>query len=181
MTSSRRSASNSEPGEEVVTGRLVGPFGVRGEVKLLPLTDFPERLEQMRSLRLRLRGGDCEEWALAGIRPHKQMYVIRLDGCASVEDAEALRDAEVCVPESELPPLPQGEYYVHDIVGLRVVTEAGDELGTVDDVIRTGANDIYRVGRLMIPATRDAIVRLDPAAGVIVTRSRAYLDGEEVR
>src|SRR5438067_89262 len=146
MTSSRRSASRSDPGEEMVAGRLVGPFGVRGEVKLLPLTDFPERLEEMATLRLRLPDGDRQEREVLGIRPHKQMYVVRLAGCSRVEDAEALRDAEVCVPEGEQAPLPEGEYYFHEIVGLRVVTEDGEELGTVDDVIRTGANDIYRVG-----------------------------------
>ena len=181
MTSSRRSASRSDPGEELIAGRLVGPFGVRGEVKLLPLTDFPERLEQLETLRLQLPDGTRQERRLLGIRPHKRLYVVRLSDCGSVEDAEALRDAEVRVPEDEEAPLPEGEYYVHQIVGLRVVTEDGEELGTVEDIIRTGANDIYRVGRLLIPATCDAVLRLDPAAGVIVTRPRAYLEGEELR
>jgi 16S rRNA processing protein RimM len=170
-----------DPGEELVAGRLVGPFGVRGEVKLLPLTDFPERLEELETLRLRLPNGARQERRILGIRPHKRMYVVRLAGCDSVEDAEVLRDAEVCVPEGEEAPIPEGEYYLHEIVGLRVVTQDGEELGTVDNVIRTGANDIYCVGRLMIPATRDAVIRLDPAAGVIVTRPRRYLEGEEVR
>ena len=165
----------------MVAGRLVGPFGVRGEVKLLPLTDFPERLETMATLRLRLPNGEVRVRKVLGIRPHKRIYVVRLAGCGSVEDAEALRDAEICVRESERAPLPEGEYYVHEIVGLRAVTEDGEVLGTVDDVLRTGANDIYRVGHLMIPATRDAVVRLDPAAGVLITRPRSYFEGEEIR
>ena len=179
MTSSR--SSGRDPGDDLVAGRLVGPFGLRGEVKLLPLTDFPERLERLAALRLRLPDGSIQERQILGMRPHKQMYLVRLAGCSSVEDAESLRDAEVCVAADEAEPLPAGQYYQHEIIGLRAVTEDGEELGTVDDVFRTGANDVYRVGRLLIPATRDAVVRLDPPAGVLITRPRAYLEGEDVR
>jgi 16S rRNA processing protein RimM len=114
------------------------------------------------------------------MRPHKSFLVARLEGCDTRNDAEALRGAEVWIREDEAEPLPEGEYYVHEILGLRVVTEDGEVLGTVDEVIQTGANDIYRAGRFLIPATRDAVLRLDPAHGQIVTRSRGYLEGEEV-
>lgn len=167
-----------EPDEGLVVGRLVGPFGIRGELKLLPLTDFPERLQQRRTLRLRRPEGDVEERRVVSMRPHQAVLVVRLEECDSREAAEDLRGAEVWIPEEEAAPLPEGHFYVHQIVGLRVVTEDDEELGQVDEVLQMGANDIYRVGKLLIPGTRDAVLKLDPAEGVMVTRSRAYLEGE---
>jgi 16S rRNA processing protein RimM len=165
--------------EGLVVGRLVGPFGIRGEVKLLPLTDFEDRLARLQELELRFGDGRTERRAILGIRRHKSLYLVRLDRCGRIEDAEALRGAEVWIGPHQVKSLPEGQYYVHEVIGLRVVTEEGEELGQVEEVFRTGANDVYRVGGLLLPATRDAVVRLDPTRGLIITRSRAYLEGEE--
>ena len=81
----------------------------------------------------------------------------------------------------EAAPLPEGRFYEHQILGLRVVTPEGEELGRVREIMRLPSNDVYVAGALLIPATHDAIVRLDPEEGVLVVRSREYLQGEEVR
>jgi 16S rRNA processing protein RimM len=156
----------------------VGPHGLGGEIKLYPTTDYPEQLAQLKTVRLRFADGGEEERALLGVRQQKGMFYVRLAGCASRSAAEALRDVEVWIREDQAAPLPEGQFYLHEIVGLRAVTEDGEELGTVDEVLKMPANDVYRVGRLLIPATRDAVRRLDPAAGILVTAKRAYLEGE---
>jgi 16S rRNA processing protein RimM len=159
----------------------VGPQGLRGECRLYPLTDYPEHLRRVKRVTVRYPDGGTEEREIASNRPHGNLLAVRLTGCETRDQAEALRDAEIWIDAADAPPLPEGQFYLEQIVGLRAVTEDGQELGRVDEVLRMPANDVYRVGSLLIPATADAVVRLDPAAGVIVTRSRAYLEGEEVR
>lgn len=191
MTSSRkfairrpgreRAAPPGAPPASLVVGKLVGPHGVTGELKLRPLTDHPERLERLTRLLLRFPDGEEASYPVLGRRWHKEMLLVRLDGVLDRDAAEALRDAEVLIPVEEAAPLPEGRYYEHQILGLRVVTPDGEELGRVTEIMNLPSNDVYVAGDLLIPATHDAIERLDPSAGVIVVRSREYLEGEEVR
>jgi 16S rRNA processing protein RimM len=85
--------------------------------------------------------------------------------------AETVRDVDVLIPSSEAPPLAEGEFFVADVVGLRAVTTSGRALGIVAEVISTGANDVYVVrgdaGEVLIPAIRDVVTSIDPAAGVL--------------
>lgn len=113
-------------------------------------------------------------------RPHGPAWLFRLKGIESRDAAEGLRGCVAQIPRSEAAPLPEGRYYEHEILGMTVRTEDGEVLGEVTQVIATGANDIYAVGKLLIPATRDAVLRLDPAEGEMVVRSRRYLEGEDV-
>jgi 16S rRNA processing protein RimM len=164
-----------------VVGTLVGPHGVTGEVKLRPLTDYPERLEHLKTLQLRFPDGEAATYPVLGRRWHREMLLVRLDGVLDRDAAEALRDAQVVVPVEDAAPLPEGRFYEHQILGLRVVTPDGEELGRVTQIMNLPSNDVYVAGDFLIPATHDAIERLDPEAGVVVVRSREYLEGEEVR
>jgi 16S rRNA processing protein RimM len=179
MTSSRRSGT-PPPSEELIVGEIVGPFGVAGEVKLYPITDFPERLRRYRRLVLALPDGSRQEARVRRARPHKNVWLLKLQDVNTVEAAEALRGAQALVPAALAEPLPQGHFYLHEIMGLRVVTAAGEELGTVTDILRSPANDVYVAGDLLIPAVKEMIERIDPAEGVIVVRSREALASEEV-
>ena len=180
MTSSRKSRK-ANAGEGLLVGRLVGPFGIRGEVKLMPETDHPEHLLTFKQFRLRRPDGGEEEREVERTRPHKGMILVKFRGVDTMTDAEALRDCGVWIEDEEAVPLKEGEYFVHDLIGLRVVTPDGEELGVVSDVLRSAANDVYVAGKYMIPAIDDAIVEIAPERGVIVVRSRAYLEGEEIR
>lgn len=185
----RKDADNTAPApvpepsqpESLVVGVLVGPHGVQGEVKLRPLTDFPERLSQLKRLHLRFPDGGEEERAVTGRRWHKEMLLVRLEGVTDREAADAMREVQVLVPVDQAAPLPEGQFYEHQILGLRVVTPDGEELGRVREIMRVPSNDVYIAGRYLIPATHDAILRIAPEEGVLVVRSREYLDGEEVR
>jgi 16S rRNA processing protein RimM len=167
--------------DALVVGVFVGTHGTQGEVKLRPLTEFPERIPKLKELRLRFPDGAEETRRLVGSRAHKGMLLVRLEGVTTMAAAEALRGAQVLVSIEEAAPLPEGRYYEHQILGLRVVTPGGEELGTVTQIIEGASNDVYVAGRYLIPATHDAVLRLAPEEGMIVVRSKEYLEGEEVR
>ena len=179
MTSSARSET-PPPTDGLIVGEVVGPFGVAGEVKLYPLTDFPERLRRYRRLVLALPDGSRRDVRVRRARPHKNIWLLKLQDVNTPEEAEALRGAQAIVPAHLVEPLPEGHFYLHDIIGLRAVTAAGDELGTVTDVLRSPANDVYVVGNLLIPAVKEIVERIDPAAGILVVRSKEALASVEV-
>jgi 16S rRNA processing protein RimM len=180
MTSSLPSGSRNSPApEDLLVGQIVGPFGRIGEVKLLPLTDFPERLAERKSLLLRWPDGREDRRRVQRARPHKGVLLVKFEGSESIDDAETLRGAEVWVDREQAAPLPPGHHYVHEILGLLAVTPEGEEIGPVTEVIRGPANDVYVAGGLLIPATHDAIATIDMENRRLVVRSRAFLEPEE--
>jgi 16S rRNA processing protein RimM len=178
MTLSRR--SETPPPEGLIVGELVGIHGLLGEVKLYPITDDPERLARYRRLVLQFPDGTWQEVRVQRARAHKNIWLLKLRDVNTMEAAEALRGAQVLIRTEQAEPLPEGQFYLHEVIGLRVVTPEGEELGKVTDVLRNPANDIYVAGPYMIPAVKALIERIDPAAGVLVVRSRDSLLMEEV-
>lgn len=151
----------------VVVGRIVTAHGVKGEVKVEPLTDFPERFA--RGSRLWLDG--VELGVMSG-RWQRSQVIVKLDGVDSREAAEALRGKELTVPDVAELPVGEDLYYLHDIVGLRVESRDGEALGEVYDVLSTGSNDVYVVrgdgGEMLLPALEDVVLEVDVAGGRIV-------------
>ena len=148
-------------------GTLTAPWGLRGEIKIKLDVDPPYAREIKRAY----LGAERRPVNLHGFFRRGRFYTVRLDGIDTIEAAEPLRDLVVTLPRAEAPPLPAGSFYVKDVLGLRAVTTDGRELGLVADVISTGANDVYVVrgpaGEALIPAIRDVVVELDPAAGLM--------------
>lgn len=129
-------------------GRIVGAQGLRGEVRVYPNSDFPERFEQpgTRWL-LRPDTSDPEPIELLAGRyiPNKGIYILKLKGVADRTQAEQLRDGRLMVPESDRPPLEEGEFHVLDLIGLTVIDQATQEsIGVIVDVISAG-NDLLEV------------------------------------
>jgi 16S rRNA processing protein RimM len=153
----------------MVVGRILGPFGVHGEIKVEVLTDYPERFQAMDMARL---GQHHTEWPVTGIRFHGQRVLMRLEGVDTPESVRPLQHQEISVPRSEAVPLPEGHYYLADVLGLLAMTPEGDELGTVTEVLRTGSNDVFVVGKgrgeILVPAINDAVRELDIAGGKLV-------------
>ena len=163
---------SGEPSAEWVTiGEVVGPFGHKGEIKVYPYTDFPERFTSLKSALLRLPDGVERKYQVRRARQHKNIIVMALYGVMSMDDAEALRGSTFVVPPEERHPLPDDQtFYVDDLVGLRVQTEDGEPLGTIRQVLKSPANDVYDLGHLLIPAIKDVVVRVDLTAGLMVIR-----------
>lgn len=152
----------------VAVGRVLAPFGLKGEVKVQPLTDNPKRFATGARMYARQ-----ERVTVAGAREAGGHLYVRFKGMGDRTSVERLRHALLQVPERDLPALPEGEYYRFQLLGLRVVRRDGSVLGTLEEVIETGANDVYRVrtadgGDALLAATDDVIVRVDLDAGEMV-------------
>ncbi len=154
----------------VVRARVVAPHGLRGEVQVQLSTDYPERLAEEEVWKLRLRGGEVRDVPVTAIREHKGAWLVTFEGVEDRGGAELLRGAAIVAGEQDLPPLPDGEHYWHELIGLQVVTCDGRVVGTVKDILRTGSNDVYVTEGPMIPAINDVVEEIDPAAGRIVIR-----------
>jgi len=154
---------------ELAVGRITAPHGVRGQVKVEPLTDDPRRFSQLDEVCLELpdgqRRGSAVERAAAG--PGGRV-LLKLKGCDDRDAAAALRGAYILIPRAQAIELPPGRYFVDEILGLQVVTVSGASLGAVREVLRTGANDVYVTEQAMIPATREVVREIDVEAGVMV-------------
>ena len=149
----------------IAVGRINAAWGLRGHVKVTPLTSNPERLRAGATLFVR---GEPRR-VLEVVSP-SGYPCIRFEGYADRAAAEQLRGALIEIEEADLPPLGEGEYYVHDLVGLEVVTTGGAPLGELVEVLHTGANDVYIVRRpglrdLLVPAIPDVVVEVDLQAG----------------
>lgn len=141
---------------------MLRPHGVRGELRVELLTDYPERLPLHQTIYL---GPDRRPYAVEGIRFHKRAALIKLATCEDRNTADGLRGQLVQIPLEQAVPLEEGEYYQFEVIGVEVVTEQGEVLGRVAEVLSTGANDVFVVhgprGEVLIPATDDAIRQLD--------------------
>lgn len=163
----------------VTVGRIVAAHGTGGEVRVVPLTDFPQRFRPGARLTLAL-AQERRPVVIEGARPHRGgLLLLRLVGVTTRNEAQALRGATLEVDRSQRWPLPPDHYYAGDLVGLRVVTDTGESLGPVTEVIRTPANDVYRVqgpaGEILLPALKAVVCSIDLDAGRMVVRPPAGL------
>lgn len=160
----------------IAVGRVTAPHSLRGEVRVEPHTDFPERFTAGMSLFV---GADLQAITVESARPHKNQILLQLAGVQNRNDAEALRGTWLFVKEADAVALDDDTYWVHDIVGLTVQTEEGEQLGIVTDVLFTGANDVYVIAgtddagnarEILVPAIADVVQEVDLAAQRIVVR-----------
>jgi 16S rRNA processing protein RimM len=148
-------------------GQVMGAYGLDGAVKVMPLTDFDDRFDP--GAGLMLEGVERKvEWS----RPGQPGLVVKLHGIDYRSTAELFRGRYLEVPEHELRPLDEGRFYHHQVVGLAVATGSGTQLGTITEVLERPANDVWvsREGSIehLIPATRDAVLKVDLEAGRVV-------------
>lgn len=148
-------------------GQVAGAYGLEGAVKVIPLTDFDDRFEA--GAALVLDGAEHQvEWSRTG----QLGLVLKLKGIDNRTVAELFRGRYLEIPEEAVRPLADGKFYHHQVVGLTVWTETGRELGKIAEVLERPANDVWisREGTIehLIPATRDAIVKVDIEGGRVV-------------
>jgi 16S rRNA processing protein RimM len=156
----------------VVVGRVARAHGNRGEVIVNPETDFPGHRFRAGSVLHVRRGGRIETLTIASVRFHKGRPVVALAGVGSMDGAEALADAELRIDPAALVKLGEGAFYRHELVGCRVETRDGRDVGEVT-AVETGAGGDRLIvggarGEILIPLARDICVTIDPAARRIV-------------
>lgn len=152
-------------------GKIVNTHGVRGELRVWPQTDFPEIRFQKGSRLLLIPPlqGDAVPVEVLSARSQKNMYIVKLKGIDSMNEAEKLKGGELKAEEADRVPLEEGEYYVRDIVGCTVVTDEGENLGVIVDVLTPGANDVWVVKRsngkeLLLPVIDEVVLDVDADA-----------------
>jgi 16S rRNA processing protein RimM len=170
-------AEGPSPRERIIIGQVLQPSGIRGEVKVKSLTDFPERFHSLRRVFLVEKGepGRARCLEVESAREQGGNWVLKFAGVGDRSAAETLAGATLEVEAEEAAPLPQGKYYVFDIVGLEVVTDRERSVGRVKEVLRLPPHDLYVVedsqGReTMVPAVEAIVTRIDLAARQMVIR-----------
>jgi 16S rRNA processing protein RimM len=153
---------------DVMVGRILGPHGLRGLVRVLPFSDVPDRHRTLKQVVARTARFE-QPLQIERAEPIKQgQWLVRFADVTDRTAAEKLQGAELFISEADLPPLPEGRYYVHQIVGLQVRTVDGRELGPISEVLPTGANDVYVTPAGLLPATDEVIKTIDLAAGTML-------------
>jgi 16S rRNA processing protein RimM len=162
------------PGEPVfvVVGQLRKPHGVQGEILMELSTNFPQRLKIGTTLFL---GPSYEPFKIAARRMSDKGLLLKFDGFGDCDQVAVLTNKTVYVPADTLPPLPEGEYYHHQLLGLLVFNETGTLLGKIVEIIETRANDVYVVqpeegSELLLPALKDVILGVDLNTGRMLVR-----------
>lgn len=150
--------------EYLQVGVISSPHGVRGEVKVYPTTDEPERFRRLKSVLVETKTG-LSSRRILGVKLIGQMVVLKLEGIEDRNAAEGYRSAPLLIPRKDALPLKEGEYYLCDLIGLEVYQENGEFLGTLEEVLRTGANDVYLVRtknekEVLIPNIKDCIIEV---------------------
>ncbi len=139
--------------ELVVIARIARPRGVRGELVAEILTDFPERFVGLDNAIAVLPDGDRRELKIENVWFQNERIVLKFEGIDSIESGEDLRDAEICVKESETVELEEGEFFDWQLEGCSAVTVDGESLGTVKELMRTGGTEV-----LVIDGEREYLV-----------------------
>lgn len=152
-------------------GIITSTHGVRGEVKVYPTTDDPRRFHRLKEVVLDT-GREKLNLEIEGVKFFKQFVILKFKGLDNINDIEKYRQKSLYVTRKNAVRLQRDEYFIADLIGLKVQDEDGKELGTVKDVIETGANDVYEVemadGKsLLLPAIKQCILNVDVENGTM--------------
>jgi 16S rRNA processing protein RimM len=160
------------PDDYMAVGLITSSHGLRGEVKVELHTDFPERFAPDTVVYL---GEELEEAVIREVRPHQGQLLLKFQEIDDRTKADALRGLWILIHEDEAVELEEDTYFVHDIIGLAVQTTKGEPLGTVEEVLFTGANDVYVVKNpgeasreLLLPAIEEVVKEIDLENGLMI-------------
>lgn len=156
--------------EKILIGKIVNAVGLKGEVRVYNYSDSVEIYENTESIYV-----EDTLMKIKSVRTQKNMVVLGLDGISDRNEAEKAKGSELFVTDADLPELPEGEYYVRDLIGMEVLLEDGSHLGTMTDVIQNSAQDIFELEtdegkQVLIPRVPDFVLNIDAKAGKITVR-----------
>ncbi|MDF2564073.1 MAG: Ribosome maturation factor rimM [Massilibacillus sp.] len=150
---------------KVIIGRIGAPHGVRGEVRIIPLTDFPDRFQNLKSVFI----DEQIKLEINNVKYNKQFIILKFKGIDNRSDIDPLKGKLIQVDRKDVPPLAAGEYYNFDIIGLEVYNEKNERLGKIEQILKTGSNDVYIANnagkQTLIPALKKVVTNIDIEAG----------------
>lgn len=151
--------------EYLQVGVITSSHGVRGEVKVFPTTDDPARFKKLKHVFLDT-GKEYLEMEIEQVKFLKKLVILKFKGCDSIDDIEGYKKKSLLVDRENAVKLGVNEYFIVDLIGLSVQTDAETTLGTLTDVIQTGANDVYVVEmedkkEVLIPAIKECILAVN--------------------
>lgn len=158
--------------EEILkVGVITTTHGVRGEVKVFPTTDDAGRFKRLKEVLLDT-GKEMIPLEIESVKFFKQLVILKFKGIDNINDVEKYRQKALYVPRKNAVRLRKDEYFIADLIGLKVLDEAETEIGVLTDVMETGANDVYEIklndGReLLLPAIKQCVLAVDVEAGFI--------------
>lgn len=155
----------TERNDELQVGVITQTHGIRGEVKVFPTTDDVNRFKKLKEVILDT-GRERLSLEIEGVKFFKQFAILKFKGYDSINDVERYRQGKLLVTRDNAVELRKDEYFVADMIGMRVVTDEGEDFGVLKDVLATGANDVYVVsregaGEALLPAIKECIKKID--------------------
>lgn len=155
--------------EYLVVGKFRRTHGIRGDILFTVITDFPDRLRPGTQIFV---GPEYTEMKISRLKPHNDGIIFGFKGITNPEDAKKLVGLSVYVRAEDRPELPDGEYYHHQIVGLKVIDGDKGDLGIISEILETGANDVYVVRasenkEILVPALKSVILAVDLTGGIM--------------
>lgn len=151
--------------KQLQVGVISSTHGVRGEVKVFPTTDDVTRFRQLKKVYLDT-GREMLPLEIQNVKFFKQFAILKFKGIDNINDIEKYRGKSLMIDREDAVDLDEDEYFIADMIGMKVCTEDGSEFGTLKDVMETGANDVYIIdspehGEVLIPAIKECIIDVD--------------------
>lgn len=164
-------------------GIIVNTHGIKGEVKVMPLTDNPERYEKLKSVYVEGPAG-LEEYHLSGVKYLKNFVIIKFDEIDNIDVAEAMKNKVIKIDRENAVKLPKGSFFISDLIGCEVIETNGTVLGKLKEILQTGSNDVYVVvdennREILIPALKSVVNEVSiENRRITVTLPKGLLDDE---
>jgi 16S rRNA processing protein RimM len=155
----------------ITVGKVKSPHGVYGEIKIVCLTDYPSRFQPGLQVLLSPPLEHSDRLTIEKVRWHRRSLLIKFKEISSRSEAEELKGRRLVVPREEAVELPADTFWIYEIIGLEVYTTAGQVVGRVIEVLRTGSNDVYVVEddrEYLIPATKEVVKQVDLKKGRLI-------------
>lgn len=155
-------------------GVISNTHGIKGEVKVFPTTDDPKRFKSLKHVILDT-GKENLELEIQSVRFFKQLVILKFKGIDNINDIEKYKGKDLLVTRENAVPLEEDEYFIFDIIGAKVETEEGETIGTLAEVLTTGANDVYVVEtadgkEILLPVIKECILNIDTEKKTVVAK-----------
>ena len=158
--------------DKLEIGQIVNTRGLKGEVKVNSFSEVENRFETIDTILIKIKN-EYKEYKIEKVSYNKNQTILKLEGVNTIDDAEKLRNLYVYIYRNQLDELPEGTYYIADLIGLEVFLESGEKIGIVDDIFSTGSNDVYVVKnelgqQKLLPAIDEVLKKIDIEKGRII-------------